>query len=175
MDVIIDTNIIVAEKNGVPSVRPRVFISNVDFRDFERQEQVTVRQVCGDLPDPRLPHGDDLHELRHLNEDKAGKLATLEPRQALIMFRGAGREMRNYIRLDWDEFAPTVMGKSKFIHPEDDRMLTPRENARLMTFPDEHLFYGSNESIYDQIGEAVPPLIAKLIGDKIKKLLEKSD
>jgi len=116
-----------------------------------------------------------LHELRHLNEDKTKKLATLRPRQALIMFRGAGREMRNYIRLDWDEPASTVMGKSRFIHPEDDRMLTPRENARLMTFPDEHRFSGSNESIYDQIGEAVPPLIAKMIGDKIKKLLENKE
>ncbi|MHA1912029.1 MAG: DNA cytosine methyltransferase [Candidatus Kariarchaeaceae archaeon] len=168
-------NIIEAGKNGVPSVRPRVFISNVSFSDFEKQDEVTVRQVCGELPDPRYPHGDDLHELRQLNEDKTEKLATLRPGQALITFRGAGREMRNYIRLDWDEPSSTVMGKSRFIHPEDDRMLTPRENARLMTFPDEHLFTGTSESIYDQIGEAVPPLIAKLIGDKIIKLLKHSD
>ncbi|MCG3218349.1 MAG: DNA cytosine methyltransferase [Candidatus Heimdallarchaeota archaeon] len=168
-------NIIEAEKNGVPSVRPRLFISNVSFSDFEKQERVTVRQVCEELPDPRIPHGDDLHELRQLNEDKTAKLATLRPGQALITFRGAGREMRNYIRLDWDETASTVMGKSRFIHPEDDRMLTPRENARLMTFPDEHLFTGTSESIYDQIGEAVPPLIAKLIGDKIRKLLRTID
>ena len=65
------------------------------------------------------------------------------------------------------EPAPTVMGKSRFIHPYENRLLTVREMARLQGFPDDHIFYGSINSQIDQVGEAVPPPLAALIAQEL--------
>lgn len=57
-----------------------------------------------------------------------------------------------------------------FLHPLEDRSLSPREAARLMTFPDSYRFVGVG--IPRQIGNAVPPLMAKAVGQHIKLLLQ---
>lgn len=57
-----------------------------------------------------------------------------------------------------------------FLHPLEDRSLSLREAARLMTFPDDYQFVGGG--IPRQIGNAVPPLMAKAVGEHIRKLLE---
>ncbi len=57
-----------------------------------------------------------------------------------------------------------------FLHPTEDRSLTPREAARLMTFPDDYQFLGTG--IPRQIGNAVPPLMAKAMGEHLLKLLK---
>lgn len=90
---------------------------------------------------------------------------------------------RNY-RLRWDEASPTVTSHAldEFVHPEQDRALTVRECARLQSFPDSYDFAGgpylvahddrSQQDKYEQIGDAVPPLVAYAWGNKIKELLE---
>ncbi|MGK8709163.1 DNA cytosine methyltransferase [Metapseudomonas otitidis] len=60
-----------------------------------------------------------------------------------------------------------------FLHPTEDRSLTPREAARLMTFPDDYQFLGTG--IPRQIGNAVPPLMAKAMGEHLLKLLKASE
>ncbi len=60
-------------------------------------------------------------------------------------------------------------GNGTFIHPTQDRLISFREAARLQSFPDWYRFKGSNTSIYKQIGNAVPPLLAKAIGLLFKK------
>ncbi|MHA1832035.1 MAG: DNA cytosine methyltransferase, partial [Candidatus Helarchaeota archaeon] len=62
--------------------------------------------------------------------------------------------------LNPNDIAPTVMGNSQFIHPYEDRALTVREHAKLMTFPDNFIFKGGIKAQYTQVGEAVPPLIS---------------
>ncbi len=68
---------------------------------------------------------------------------------------------------DWDKYAPTIMGRGSGTggplippHPEQHRRFTVRETARIQTFPDNFIFYGSNSAAYRQIGNAVPVLMA---------------
>ena len=51
-----------------------------------------------------------------------------------------------------------------FVHYSRDRVMTPRELARLQSFPDSYIFKGSKSSILVQIGNAVPPLLGKAVG-----------
>jgi DNA (cytosine-5)-methyltransferase 1 len=90
---------------------------------------------------------------------------------------------RNY-RLKPSEPAPTVTSHclDEFVHPYYDRALTVRECARLQSFPDSYDFCGGpyivphiNRNVqdkYEQIGDAVPPLLAYAWGMEIKKIIE---
>lgn len=60
-------------------------------------------------------------------------------------------------------------------HPSQHRALTPREAARIQSFDDDFVFYGSKSSIGIQIGNAVPPLLAQAIAKKISKILNHYD
>jgi DNA (cytosine-5)-methyltransferase 1 len=64
-------------------------------------------------------------------------------------------------------------GHRNYFHYEENRIPTARENARLQSFPDEFMFLGTRGSQYKQIGNAVPPMLAKIIAQAIKVQLVK--
>lgn len=72
-------------------------------------------------------------------------------------------------RIHPDKSSPTVSTKPLFIHPVYDRLMTPRELARLQSFPDSFEFTGSKTAMVKQIGNAVPPLMAEAIADSIRR------
>lgn len=59
----------------------------------------------------------------------------------------------------------------RFIHPYENRTITPREAARIQSFPDDFEFKGSKTSIHTQIGNAVPPKLAYFIATLIRRIL----
>jgi DNA (cytosine-5)-methyltransferase 1 len=91
----------------------------------------------------------------------------------------------NNYRLDSTKPSLTIPAsyQSLFVHPFQDRNLTAREGARIMSFPDNYLFTGpktmmsweSGLSQYNQIGNAVCPLVAMALGRAIKRYLKNSN
>ena len=81
-----------------------------------------------------------------------------------------------YLRLNYDEPSGTVVNvrKSMWIHPTKDRAISVREAARLQTFPDSFVFCGSKDKQYQQVGNAVPPIMAKSIAKKLAKVLRQN-
>jgi DNA (cytosine-5)-methyltransferase 1 len=75
-------------------------------------------------------------------------------------------------RLNGELQSLTITGAAcrEFIHPAFDRPLTIRECARLQTFPDNYEFSGATVSVMQQIGNAVPPLAAKIFAEHIRKI-----
>lgn len=83
---------------------------------------------------------------------------------------------RRYGRIDPSGLSGTVLTKcdphwGTFFHYDQDRALTVREAARIQSFPDRYRFYGSRVSQYEQVGNAVPPLLAKVLANHIKRTL----
>lgn len=81
-----------------------------------------------------------------------------------------------YLRLSYDEPCGTVVNvrKSMWIHPTLDRAISVREAARLQTFPDSFVFCGSKDKQYQQVGNAVPPIIAKAIAEQLADVLREN-
>lgn len=90
---------------------------------------------------------------------------------------------QNNFRAFGNKPCPTVPAsfQSNFIHPTLNRNFTAREGARLQSFPDRYVFKGERTTMswekrlsqYKQIGNAVPPLLAKALAESIRKFVEK--
>jgi DNA (cytosine-5)-methyltransferase 1 len=74
-----------------------------------------------------------------------------------------------YKRLDYKEVCNTVVNvrKSMWIHPIKNRAISIREAARLQSFPDDYIFTGTKDSQYQQIGNAVPPLLGRAVAESL--------
>ena len=153
--------------------------------------RASVRDTIGHLPEPPLD-GSDHPRFPHHRRDR---LSELNKKRLLALQQGQGREYlpaellaqchrvssatmghRNvYGRMSWDDVAPTITAKfdsfsrGMFGHPEQTRSISLREGALLQTFPPDFLFSGSKIEIARQIGNAVPPQLAKVIGARIIK------
>jgi DNA (cytosine-5)-methyltransferase 1 len=79
-----------------------------------------------------------------------------------------------YLRLKYDEPSGTVINvrKSMWIHPVLNRALSIREAARLQTFPDSFIFFGPKDSQYQQVGNAVPPILANSIATHLCEYMD---
>jgi DNA (cytosine-5)-methyltransferase 1 len=75
--------------------------------------------------------------------------------------------------MTWDEPSPTITSgctnpsRGRFVHPTQSRGLSPREAARLQTFPDRFGFHGLDHQIEAQIGNAFPPVLAEKIAEAL--------
>ena len=156
----------------------------------------TVRSAIGDLPrppddgspHPRFPlhyretrlSKTNLERFRHIPEG-GGRDDLPEHLQLRCHTDNPSHRHKDvYGRMWWDRPAPTLtarfdsFSRGRFGHPEDDRTITLREGARLQTFPDDFHFYGNREAVARQIGNAVPPRLAEVIGEAIADCLKPS-
>ncbi len=100
------------------------------------------------------------------------------PSQRLEQIRRSGGRTTYYGRLEFDKPSYTIttyfnrLGNGCNLHPTQDRIISTREGARLQSFKDSFVFYGSKTSQYKQIGNAVPPLLARAIAESLKDHLK---
>ncbi|OVA20709.1 Chromo domain/shadow [Macleaya cordata] len=91
----------------------------------------------------------------------------LVPDYAITFVRGTSP--KPFGRLWWDEIVPTVVTRAEphnqtILHPEQDRVLSIRENARLQGFPDYYKLFGPVKERYIQVGNAVAVPVARVLG-----------
>lgn len=84
---------------------------------------------------------------------------------------------RRYRRMQWDGIARSIITRfrdpksGEYIHPEQHRTISIREAARIQSFPDWFILEGNYTQQYDQVGNAVPPLLARAVAEEVRKLL----
>lgn len=154
----------------------------------------TVRDTIGNLPPPPddgkdypgIPHHrkDRLSETNKLRLQalKGGQGRTFLPTTLLADCHKLDAAIighRNvYGRMAWDEVSPTITARfdsftrGQFGHPEQIRSISLREGAMLQTFPPDFVFTGNKVEVARQIGNAVPPQLAEILGKQIIKSYE---
>lgn len=157
---------------------------------------VTVLDAIGDLPQIRSGQTataydrDPFHSYQRDRRNGKRSLqlhfSTAHTPAMLEIIRHSGRNITSipkhlitsgfsscYSRLDGDMTSVTITvnfvhpASNRCIHPVCDRALTPREGARLQSFDDNFGFAGNRSQIVKQIGNAVPPLLGRAIGEAL--------
>jgi DNA (cytosine-5)-methyltransferase 1 len=186
---IVKTVVLNAAGFGVPQQRFRAVIVAMkeDFglpEPFLTQDRyVTVRQAIASLPPVAAGETCPMDDYHRSANHKAETLATIRavPHDGGSRPRGVGPKCLDrvkgfsdvYGRLYWDKPAITITRYSRnpasgrYVHPEQDRGLTVREAALLQSYPSNFRFAGSFESVFRQIGEAVPPRFACAIAASV--------
>jgi len=115
-----------------------------------------------------IPNPSDWRELKKLfNFDDKYDLVATELELKDIKFEQSLRIS------NWELPSDTITATGPEIHPNRERRMSVRECAIIQTFPDDFIFHGSLGSMYKQIGNAVPVLLAEKIAEVIKLELDK--
>jgi DNA (cytosine-5)-methyltransferase 1 len=182
-----EVNLISAKNFNVAQDRKRLLIIGnkngkyLKLKPVTKTKQKTVREVISDLEslksgekskkDPYhfamnhntnhlkwlkpVPEGDTAHNYKHITGMTAKGYST------------------TYKRIWWDRPSPAIttcfnsISSQNNVHPADTRALTIREAMRIQSFPDNFIFAGNHKDIRTQIGNAVPPELAKQVALQI--------
>lgn len=157
-----------AKNFGVPQSRKRVFIfgllDNKINKPTPLKNIITTSQALKDLEDI-----DENKSFNHIFVNHSNKM--IEKMKNLKYGESPYSYNQGARKLDPNKPAPTQTENHGLVcvHYKYPRMITPREMARLQSFPDNFIFEGTKSNILKQIGNAVPPLLAKKIGKSIKE------
>lgn len=122
----------------------------------------------------RYNNDNDLEIFRRLPE---GGNSLHESIQDILVYKSREHIFKDkYYKLKKGEVSKTITSHMRYdchmyIHPEQPRGLSPREAARIQTFPDDYVFRGNLNSWYKQIGNAVPVKLAEVIAKEIKNYI----
>ena len=178
-------------------IKTREYIKNIDKHFFD---DVTVWQAISNLPEPTEDGKINIerieNEYQRFLSSKSKKtynhVVTKHSTVAIKRMEKIGINENftvldekintvhsgSYGRLDPNSIAPTITTRfdtpsgGRFIHPYRDRTITPREAARIQSFPDDFEFVGTKSCICKQIGNAVPPKLSYFLGTMIRRILE---
>ena len=167
---------------GVPQKRERVIfigkkkngkITHPEPTHSEKGENglkkwVSVKEAIGDLEDKKEDIGFN-HIITSHNQEFTEKINNTPIGKSVF-----GNYSDAFFKAYPDQPSRTVKENhgGVFVHYKNSRVMTPRELARLQSFPDDFIFEGSKSKQLIQIGNAVPVGLAKAIAEHIKKLMD---
>jgi DNA (cytosine-5)-methyltransferase 1 len=195
---VFDEKVINAKYYEVPQNRRRYVLiatrvkEEIHLPEENRENVKTVLQAIGD--DTKYPFIDAgtkdstpfIHTSANLSEINKKRLFSIPPNGGsrvswtedlqLECYKRHDGHTDVYGRMSWDKPAPTIttrfcsLSNGRYGHPEQLRAISLREGATLQSFPENYLFYSNSQgTIAKMIGNAVPPLLAKAIGEVITK------
>jgi DNA (cytosine-5)-methyltransferase 1 len=153
--------ILCASDYGVPQNRERliIFAQKTNFFNIPKiEKKITVSEALQDIPE-----GLNAHTFVNHKPDYVQRVSEVQLGRSFGSFRSC-------VRLHPDKPSNTITS-GYLIHPIQNRVLTPRESARLQGFSDDFVFCGNKESIRLQIGNAVPPLLAKVLANQLLQVV----
>ena len=144
------------------------------FDAIHRFPPLVAGEINEDIPNHRAAGLSELNlqRIQHTPHDGGGRLDWPEELWLNCHENFTGHS-DVYGRMYWNRVAPTLTVKcfsisnGRFAHPEQDRAISLREAAAIQTFPDDYVFEGSLQEIGKQIGNAVPVLLANVLGEYI--------
>lgn len=180
-----------------PKKIPELKAQSEFFEERKLREWATVKEAIGDLPPPVGTEIRDEAPPLNLHFGRTPTQISKERYEAIppggnrfdlqknrpditpdcwIRKTKGGTDLMG--RLWWDRPSVTIRTeffkpeKGRYLHPDQNRPITHREAARIQSFPDTFEFRGSKIEIARQIGNAVPPLMAKAIARQVVSCLE---
>jgi DNA (cytosine-5)-methyltransferase 1 len=160
-----DRVFVIGTQNGV-SVPPMIQTHNTDLRFFTGKQYRTVEEALRYLPEPGegspIPnHVGRKHSLEIINRYESLSFGERDPKTRVNKLHPQKPSFTIIVGSDNG-------GGKGHIHPFVPREVTPRESARMQTFPDWWEFYGTGRHVIRQVGNAVPPLFAALLAEHIR-------
>lgn len=192
----VDYRVVNIHKYGVPQRRQRLVLvasklGKIQIAE-ETGEKVTVRETIGQLQKQQetedllhkisTTHTDRINEMIKLIPKDGGSRKDLSPEWVLKCHKNKHIGFNDvYGRLKWDDYSSTITGgclnpsKGRFLHPEEDRCITPREAALLQTFPLDYKFDTAipKHDIALMIGNALPPKFARIQSQHVLNHIKK--
>lgn len=184
--------LLIATRLAVPGSTPQIALPDPVYVGKGYPEEMAVRHFIGEENGfPRLAAGDrvdepSMHWAARLSDKNLRRIQKTtrnggsrtswkdDPELQIDAYRGKDDIFRDvYGRMRWDQPASTIttrfnsLSNGRFGHPDEDRAISLREGATLQTFPVTYGFPESFPEAARQIGNAVPPVLAKRIGSRI--------
>lgn len=170
---------------------------NFEFPTKNNQDKITTREAISDLPEFSIEDGskylrdaESKYQLMMRNNQKFlynHQITNHQKKTVDIIslvpdggnYKNLPEELQNtrnvniaWTRLKSDQPSYTIdTGHRHHFHYQFNRVPTVRESARIQSFPDNFIFFGSKTSQYQQVGNAVPPLLSEALADQIKAYL----
>lgn len=163
------------------NVDSEIFGKKIDINEFENNNNPYLDLINENRKIPYVFN----HKARYINDNDheiyrrldQGDDSTNEKIKDIMLYSSRNDVFKDkYFKLVADNPCRTITAHMKFdghsfIHPFQVRNLTPRESARIQSFPDDYFFWGPYSKTYMQVGNAVPPVMARGIAKVIKKYL----
>lgn len=183
-----------AAEFGVPQRRKRLILIGIlgGLASFPEPSAATstVREAIGSLPTPGSS-GDPVHDAVMRNGRRVRSLISRVPKDGGSRLDLSQEDQLDchvdfdgfkdvYGRMSWDDVAPTITGgcvnpsKGRFLHPEQDRAITPREASLLQSFPRTYYFSmrRGRYAVAEMIGNALPPALGASLGRHVRQILD---
>lgn len=168
-----------------------------DFSELHRIEKVTSYDALSDLTEDSLADGspyplepicdfqryarmDSIGVFNHMitiHNEKTKEIIAMVPDGGNYKDLPIEFQQTRKVNIAWTRLCSTKpsftidTGHRHHFHYKWNRIPTVRESARIQSFPDDFIFYGSKTSQYKQVGNAVPPLMAKAIAQELSNML----